>query len=207
MSVDRPYYRSSDLGRTIDRDGQGLPTISEGLNSVRTYSFECHFDLPDKVKQGGGDPFLTLAAKQISNIGMTAEDIEVHRVNDRVFYPGKVTPDEVTITFDNLYQKKVSNTLWNWFKSIYNPLTGELMENISTSLGTEPRGDFKARELKLYHLDPHGKPLMTTKLFGVYPKSWKTAEFNYSNNDFHTIEMSFRFDFMDHGTSKPARAL
>jgi len=51
MSVDRPYYRSSDLGRTIDRDGQGLPTISEGLNSVRTYSFECHFDLPDKVNK------------------------------------------------------------------------------------------------------------------------------------------------------------
>jgi len=207
MSVDRPYYRSSDLGRTINKDGQELPTISEGLNSVRTYSFECHFELPDGVLEGKGDPFLTLAAKQVSNIGMTAEDIEVHRVNDRVFYPGKVSPDEVTITFDNLYQKKVSNTLWNWFKSIYNPLTGELMENISTSLGTEPRGDFKARELKLYHLDPHGKPLMTTKLFGVYPKSWKTAEFNYSNNDFHTIEMSFRFDFMDHGTSKPARAL
>ena len=207
MSVDRPYYRSSDLGRTINKDGQELPTISEGLNSVRTYSFECHFELPDGVLEGKGDPFLTLAAKQVSNIGMTAEDIEVHRVNDRVFYPGKVSPDEVTITFDNLYQKKVSNTLWNWYKSIYNPLTGELMENVTTSLGREPRGGFKARELKLYHLDPHGKPIMTTKLFGVYPKSWKTAEFNYSNNDFHTIEMSFRFDFMDHGTSKPARAL
>jgi len=207
MSVDRPYYRSSDLGRTINKDGQELPTISEGLNSVRTYSFECHFELPDGVLEGKGDPFLTLAAKQVSNIGMTAEDIEVHRVNDRVFYPGKVSPDEVTITFDNLYQKKVSNTLWNWYKSIYNPLTGELMENVTTSLGREPRGGFKARELKLYHLDPHGKPIMTTKLFGVYPKSWKTAEFNYSNNDFHTVEMSFRFDFMDHGSSRALRAL
>ena len=48
---------------------------------------------------------------------------------------------------------------------------------------------------------------MTTKLFGVYPKAWKTAEFNYSNNDFHTVEMSFRYDFMDHGTSDPVRAL
>jgi len=81
-------------------------------------------------------------------------------------------------------------------------MTGELMENVTTALGVEPRGDFKSRELKIYQLDPHGKPLMTTKLFGVYPKSWKTAEFNYSNNEFHTIEMSFRYDFMDQGTSQ-----
>ena len=203
----RPYFISSELGRTIERNGQGLPTISEGLNSVRTYSFECHFDLPNGVREGGGDNFLTLAAKQVSNTGFTVEDIEVHRVYDRVFYPGKPSPEEVTITFDNLYQKKVANTLWSWFQSIYNPMTGELLENVSTSLGVEPRGDFKSRELKIYQLDPHGKPLMTTKLFGVYPKSWKTAEFNYTNNDFHTIEMSFRYDFMDQGTSEALRAL
>lgn len=205
--ADRPYFNSTDLGRTIQRDGQALPTISEGLNSVRTYSFECHFELPNGVREGGGDPFLTLAAKQVSNVGFTLEDIEVHRVNDRVYYPGKPSPEELTVTFDNLYQKKVANTLWSWFQSIYNPSTGELMENVTTSLGNEPRGDFKARELKIYHLDPHGQPLMTTKLYGVYPKSFKTAEFNYSNNDFHTIEMGFRYDFMDHGTSKAVRAL
>ena len=205
--ADRPYFISSELGREITSDGRSLPTISEGLNSVRTYSFECKFELPNGVREGGGDPFLTLAAKQVSNIGFTVEDIEVHRVNDRVFYPGKPSPEEVTITFDNLYQKKVANTLWNWFKSIYNPMTGELLENVSTSLGVEPRGDFKARELKIYQLDPHGAPLMTTQMIGVYPKSWKTAEFNYSNNDFHTIEMTFRYDFMDQGTSKAVRAL
>lgn len=204
--ADRPYFIGSDLGRTITSDGRDLPTISEGLNSVRTYSFECHFELPNGVREGGGDSFLTLAAKQVSNIGFTVEDIEVHRVNDRVFYPGKPSPEEVTITFDNLYQKKVSNTLWNWFKSIYNPMTGELLQNVSTSLGVEPKGDFKARELKVYQLDPHGKPLMTTKMIGVYPKSWKTAEFNYTNNDFHTIEMTFRYDFLDQGTSRAVRA-
>ena len=204
--ADRPYFIGSDLGRTITSDGRDLPTISEGLNSVRTYSFECHFELPNGVREGGGDSFLTLAAKQVSNIGFTVEDIEVHRVNDRVFYPGKPSPEEVTITFDNLYQKKVSNTLWNWFKSIYNPMTGELLQNVSTSLGVEPKGDFKARELKVYQLDPHGKPLMTTKMIGVYPKSWKTAEFNYTNNDFHTIEMTFRYDFLDRGTSRAVRA-
>ena len=56
---DRPYFISSELGRTIERNGQGLPTISEGLNSVRTYSFDPHFELPNGVSEGGGDPFLT----------------------------------------------------------------------------------------------------------------------------------------------------
>ena len=52
--ADRPYFNSTDLGRTIQRDGQALPTISEGLNSVRTYSFECHFEQTNGVRDGGG---------------------------------------------------------------------------------------------------------------------------------------------------------
>ena len=123
-----------------------------------------------------------------------------------MYYPGKPSLEEVTITFDNLYQKKVANTLFNWFQSTYDPLSGEMMKNTTTRLGTEPTGNFKARELKVYHLDPHGNPLMTTKMLGVYPTSWSTAEFNYSTNEFHTIEMQFSFDFLSHDTSRAARA-
>lgn len=204
--ADRPYFISSELGREINPQGGDLPTISTGLNSVRTYSFECHFQLPDGVQTGGGDNFLTLAAKQVASVSMSTEAVEVHRVNDRVYYPGKVSREVVTVTFDNLYQKKVANTLFNWWKSIYNPLSGETMENITTQLGSEPRGNFKAREMKIFHLDPHGQPLMTTKLLGVYPTKWSTAEFNYSTNEFHTIAMDFSFDFIDHSTSRAARA-
>lgn len=202
---DRPYFISSDLNRSINREGRDLPTLSEGLNSVRTYSWEIHFEIPPGVAEGGGDPFLTLAAKQVSNLGYASEVIEVSRVNDTVYYPGKAKADSFSVTFDNLYQKKVANTLWSWFKTIYNPLTGEMIENVTTDLGLEPRGNFKAREAKLYHLDPQGKPLMTTKLFGVYPRAWKTAEMNYTTNDFHTIEMEFRYDFLDHGTAAASR--
>jgi len=202
---DRPYFTSTDLNRSINREGRDLPTLSEGLNSVRAYSWEIHFEIPTGVSEGGGDPFLTLAAKQVSNLGMASEVIEVSRVNDTVYYPGKAKADSFTVTFDNLYQKKVANTLWNWFKTIYNPMTGEMIENVTTDLGLEPRGNFKAREAKLYHLDPQGKPLMTTKLFGVYPRAWKTAEMNYTTNDFHTIEMEFRYDFIDHGTAAASR--
>ena len=204
---DKPYYIDSSL----DRKGlpDTLPDISQGLNSVRTYSFEVNFTLPPGISEfttgndvgPGGDNYLTLAAKQVSNIAITTEPIEVHRVNDRVFYPGKPSQEEITITFDNLYQKKVSNTLWNWWKTIYNPMTGELIPESFSRTGSS-RG-FKAKQMKVYHLDPKGSPLYSTTLFGVYPTSFRTAEFNYSTNDFHTIEMSFRWDFMDHGDAAP----
>ena len=207
MANDKPYFISTDAGRDISHVGQTLPTISEGLNSVRTFSWECHFTLPPGVREGGGDDFLTLAAKQVTTIGMSTEPVEVHRVNDRVYYPGKASREVVTITFDNLYQKKVANTLYNWFQSTYDPLSGELMKNTTTRLGVnDGGGNFKARELKVYHLDPHGNPIMTTKMLGVYPTSWSTAEFNYSTNEFHTIEMQFSFDFLSHDSSIPSKA-
>ena len=204
--ADRPYFISSELGREINPNGRDLPTISEGLNSVRSYSFEIHFELPPGVQEGEGDNFLTLAAKQVSQVAVSTEAIEVHRVNDRVYYPGKPGREPINVTFDNLYQKKVVNTLYNWYQSIYDPLSGELLKNTTTQLGVEPRGNFKAREMKIFHLDPQGNPLMTTKLMGVYPTSWATAEFNYGTNDFHTVQMTFSYDFVHHGTSRAARA-
>ena len=180
--------------RDIVPGAKRLPTISQGLDSVRAYQFEIHFKLPsDVVGTNASQETLTLAAKQVGSVGFTSEDIEVNRVNDKVFYPGKASPEEVTVTFDNFYQKKVSNLLWNWFKSIYDPTKGWFADAKRLN-----GGNWKAQEASILHLDPHGQPLMETKLYGVYPKSWKTAEFNYSTNDFHTVEMTFRYDFMDH---------
>jgi hypothetical protein len=204
--ADRPYFKSSELGRDFNPDAGELPTISTGLNAVRTYSFEIDFNLPPGIVEGAGDTLLTLAAKQVTSVGMSSEPIEVHRVNDRVYYPGKVSREVMTVTFDNIYQKKVANTLFNWFQSIYNPLTGEMMENLTTNLGVEPRGVFKAKDAKIYHLDPKGNPLMTTKLLGVWPTKWSTSEFNYSTNEFHTITVDLSYDFIDHSSSRPARA-
>ena len=126
---------------------------------------------------------------------MTIEDIEVHRVNDKVFYPGKASPEELTVTFDNFYQEngRVAEVLWQWFSWIYDPTSGKLTEK---SVGSE--SNWKSQSVVIVHLDAQGQPQTETRLYGVYPKSWKTAEFNYATNEFHTIEMVFRYDFMEH---------
>jgi hypothetical protein len=161
-----------------------------------------HFELPEVVQGANGQSKdLTLAAKQVSQAGFTTEDIEVNRVNDKVFYPGKASPEELTVTFDNLYQPKVANMLWSWFSTIYDPTNGKfLTQTPSNAPAKFDSTGWKAQRATIVSLDPHGQPLMETRLFGVYPKSWKTAEFNYSTNEFHTIEMVFRYDFMEHVT-------
>ena len=199
-----PIYISAEGFREKDQDTQvGLPLISQGLDSVRTYQFEMHFDnVPGGILDGNAElTDLVLACKQVSQVGFSIEPIEVHRVNDKVFYPGKASPEELTVTFDNFYANKtgVAQALYRWYQSIYNPVTGRfLTEPGNTGGGTAPRtSDFKCGAT-LYHLDPQGSPIAETKLIGLMPISWKTAEFNYSTNEFHTIEMGFRYDFLQH---------
>jgi len=182
------YYITDDESGQRSKVGNGLPIISEGLDSVRAYQFELHFEMPPDLTDPHQDK-LTLAAKQVTTLGFSTEAIEVHRVNDKVFYPGKASPEEVTVTFDNLYKPHIANQLWRWFASIYNPVTGKFNGN---------GGNFKANKCIVSQLDAQGQPIMETRLFGIYPTAWKTAEFNYSTNDFHTIEMTFRYDFMEH---------
>lgn len=193
-NVNSPYFITNDESARRENLGDGLPVISEGLDSVRVYQFEMHFDMPPGFLPDNQDKF-TLACKQISQAGFSTEPIEVHRVNDKVFYPGKASPEELTVTFDNLYKPKISAQLWKWFATIYNPVTGKYNGN---------GGGFKANKAIIVALDAQGQPTQETRLFGVYPISWKTAEFNYGTNEFHTIEMMFKYDFMEHDDSDTA---
>ena len=173
--------------------GQGLPTISTDLDSVRAYQFEVQFE---GVPGPGKSDDLTIAAKQVTQAGMSVEDIVIDRVNDKIYYPGKATPELITVTFDNLYLKEASDTLYKWFQNTYDPLTGEMTKNSPPGRGGG--GSFKANKMTILQLANNMNPHAAVECYGVWVKSWKTAEFNYATNEFHTIEVEFRYDFMDH---------
>jgi hypothetical protein len=179
--------------------GKNLPRVSTLLDAVRAYQFEVIFrGLPPGAEvPGQSNADLTLAAKQVSPIGGTLEDIVVDRVNDKVFYPGKFSPDEVTITFDNLLAQRTTPLLWKWFTQVYNPLTGD------ANARPFGRDTFKCNRLLITELDGTSSPVNQIELYGVYPKSFKFSEKNYSTNEFSTIEVSFRFDFMDQYRGNP----
>jgi len=186
------FYNSSEFGRTITQgDLASMPKLSTKLDSIRPYQFEVQFVLPQGVP--GNPQLLTVAAKQVSEIGYTVEDIEVHRVNDRYYYPGKPSPEEVTITFDNLKTDPLGSAdmalanLYAWCQRTYDPMTGHFGD-IDSLVKTN---------MMIHQLDEDLVPMASVTLYGAYPKSYKTSEYNYATaGDFHTLTVSFRYDFM-----------
>lgn len=185
------YYKDK-YGRQFT-PGQGLPTISTDLDSVRAYQFELHFfGLPEDITNQND---LTLAAKKITGLEMKNEAIVVDRVNDKVHYPGKTTPGEMSVDFDNLYLRETASDLWRFFKQTYDPITGEMTKN--SQPGGQAGRSFKADKVEVVQLDNTLTPHSVVELYGVYATSWTAAEFNYSTNQFHQITVNFKYDFMN----------
>jgi hypothetical protein len=185
------YYKER-YGREFT-PGQGLPTVSTDLDSVRAYQFEVHFfGLPDDVTNQND---LTLAAKKITGVSMQNEAIVVDRVNDKLHYPGKTTPGDMVVTFDNLYLRETAADLWRYFKHTYDPITGEIAK--SSQPGGGAGQTFKADKVEIVMLDNTLTPHSTIELYGVYPSKWEAGEFNYSTNQFHTLDVTFKYDFMN----------
>ena len=187
-----PSFYKQNRGFTA---GEQLPKISTDIDSVRSYQFEVRFAGLPPTFEAEGDT-LTLAAKQVSPVNVGVEDIVVDRVNDKLYYPGKFTPENVTVTFDNLYIQRSSPALWNWFKSIYDPVTGDMTQ--FTAPGGAAVGAFKAQKMTIVELDNTSEPHANIELYGVYPTGVRFAEKNYSTNEFSTIECTFRYDFVDY---------
>ena len=119
------YYKNK-YGRDFT-PGQGLPTVSTDLDSVRTYQFEIHFfGLPEDVTN---QTDLTLAAKKVGGLEMKNETITIDRVNDKLHYPGKTTPGDLTVDFDNLYLRETAADLYRFFRHTYDPITGEMTKS------------------------------------------------------------------------------
>ena len=176
--------------------GKTLPKVSTMLDSVRTYQFEVKFfGLP--VEFVNTQQVLTAAAKQVSPVGGSVDDIVVDRLNDKVYYPGKFTPENITVTFDNQLLSQTTPALWNWFKTIYDPMTGD-MTKLSAPGGAGNKS-FKASKMTILELDNTNEPHAFIEVYGVYPTGVRFSEKNYASNDFSTVEVTFRYVFVDYG--------
>ena len=191
------YFTNNDenVARTITGEQPTTPLVSTDLDSVRAYQWEISFMFNQVDPLNGVQKPLTLAAKQVNGIGMSVEDIEVNRVNDKVYYPGRPSMDELVVTFDNLQKTKADKLLYELMGATYDPRTGEMQNQAiqgGGGVGTMP--SFK-NEIQVVQLTGKGLPRNVIRLFGAYPKSITHGEYNYSTNEFHTIEMKFRYDY------------
>lgn len=185
-----PFFVNSTRRQLKDKQ---LPFLSHALDSVRRSQWEVTFyGLPVDPVAGTEARPLTLACKSVSPIGWTIEEIQSRRINDTFFYPGNATPTEVTMVFDNLFATKTSKHLYDWLKTIYNPITGEM----TAGLSDKGVGGFKI-VADVIEVNTQGKPFTHTRLYGLWPKSWTEDERSSDANEFHTITVTFRCDFID----------
>jgi len=166
----------------------GLPFVSTELDSVRSYQWEFSLFLPEGFPGNTVDTSraITLGAKQISNFGFEYEDIAVHRMNDKVYYPGKIGQQELTVTFDNLLNFKEGRLLLDYVGTVYSQRTGKSFTP-----------DTYKTKCRIREFNGAGEIVSVIDLIGAYPKSYTRSEKNYSTSDFDTIEVKFRYDFIE----------
>lgn len=192
MPNENSQFLNGASQRLLSPDNDSLPIISTELDSVRAYGWEVEILTPNTTPDNSR--YLTLAAKQISGFGFSFEDIEVHRMNDKVFYPGKISQDELTITFDNLLRGGIyADTLQTTGATCLDLLSR--VWDMNTGEGLSSINDAK-RPITLKEFDIYGNIRQVYEVIGAYPKSWTKGEKNYATSEFDTIEVKFRWDFL-----------
>ena len=197
----------NDTGRVLDVAGATAGTeLFHRYDSYRTYSWLIRINelggvvgsIASTLGIGDPDNVLTLAAKQVGQVGYSVEDILVDRVNDKFYFPGRPSTEDTVVTFDNLLKGDAARGLWNWMRTTYDPITGTHSASVLTNvMGTviEGGGGFK-RTVDVVLLDHQRQPQWVARLYGCWPKNWRLAEFNYSTNEFHAIEVTLRYDMV-----------
>jgi len=174
--------------RNLNSTAGALGTLSQKYEALRSYGWV--MELPGATATGYDRDMqetLRVAVKQIGAIGFTTEDIAVDRVNDKFYYPGKYSTDETTFTFDNLVGGEAATELFSWMQGTFDPYTGQMGQS-----------DSLKQNLQIHQLAPDLTEVMTINLYGAYPRFWRLAELNYSQSEFHTIEVGVRYDFATH---------
>ena len=204
VSLDDFY---GETGRVVDVGGATAGTeLFHRYDSYRAYSWLIRIQgiggVVGSILANTGmskpDNVLTLAAKQVGQIGFNVEDIMVDRVNDKFYFPGRPSTEETVVTFDNLLRGDSAKGLWNWMRTTYDPITGTHSASVLSNFGgqlVEGGGGFK-RQVDVILLDHQRRAQWVTRLYGCWPKNWRLAEFNHSANEFHSVEVTLRYDMV-----------
>jgi len=181
-----PHIFWSDSYQRNISDKGDIPVISHGADSVRSYAWELQFNLGTLIPEAQADTF-SFAAKSVGPIESVSERIPVDRVNDKVWYPGKVTNSEVTVVFEDLLKQKAGHFLYKWYQLVYNQQTGTFYD---------PGIHMIKKNIDILKLDNVLAPISHIKLIGAYPSAFREIDRDYGTNEMHKIEMTFSYDFV-----------
>lgn len=177
----------------------------------------------DKYTKQQRSEALTRAVKHLTGFGYNSESIEIKTVDDglrvkREKFATLAEPSKATITFDNLLDFPIHDYLLRIAKigfkmkvnlDLPSHLTSACMSAEDASkvfpgsrasstiqrIGTgRYKMDSPAKSIKVKYFDVAGELVQTVTLADMKILGITTSEQNYSENDFHSIEMEFTWN-------------
>ena len=79
--------------------------------------------------------------------------------------------------------------LYAWMRTTYDPVFG-------THSNPVIAGDQFKRTMEVVQLDAQRNPKLVAKLYGAFPIKWAIGELSYGTNDFATIDVEVKYDFI-----------
>lgn len=134
---------------------------------------------------------LTIACHSCTTPSITTDEQEMHRINDRVYVPGKSSYGTIDLSFYECIKVTDSNPytpageiLFNWQTLIHNPATGQQNYKKDT-----------AGNAIIAQFDGLGNIVRTWNIYSCWPTNVKFGDLDATNGDVQSVTATLRFDW------------
>ena len=133
---------------------------------------------------------LAFVAATAARPAITFNQVETHRLNDKFYWAGKPTWNELPTTFYDLIYEANSATqiIWKWKDKVHYPITGQMgfKRNYTASSGM------------LALLSPEGEIAEKWFLFNVWPASVDHGDLSSEDDGVAMVTVTWRYDYAIH---------
>ena len=118
-------------------------------------------------------------------------EIITHRLNEQFKWAGKVTWNDLSMSFYDYINgvNSASQILWDWSKMVYNPITGQ--QGFKTQYSTSAT---------LAMLDPLGGVVQVWNLFYIWPSEINYNDLSSEDDGIAEVNVTFKYDYAIKGT-------
>ena len=129
---------------------------------------------------------LSFAAHTAAQPQFTFTAGEHHRINERVYTAGKITYNQIPISFYDFIRgdKSAGEILYNWANTIYNPITGQMSFKSQYSTSAT-----------LALLDPAGGIVRMWNLFYCWPSEVNWNDLSSEDDGLVDVSCTLHYDY------------
>jgi hypothetical protein len=125
----------------------------------------------------------SIAIKTTKLPGGSFKETVLDYINQKYYFAGKWEWKTIDIKLQDYIGDSTANLLYNWFLSVYNPVTGK-----------QAYGANMKKTVNIVLLDPEGEDLERWVLKGCWPTTFEWGELDYATDDLRELSMTLRYD-------------